>query len=962
MNKPIITTLLTNRAPRGKGRPFVGLHWKGFLWLSSILIALSGTFYGLSYHNLLRQFHAQRAGEVQTFRQQISALVRGSSDRLIRLGGALISLGVVDNVLNSGAQDRPFASTTEEQYQSLGYELDVQRIGLLNAQNHEVWHWATGDSRELTPLQLRAAINRVRREEMPVTVLSCRPNCLLHALMPVLVHGEEVWLIELAQSIADLVIEFRVLTGTDIGILVPDNGDGGTKLWAWNNVLSALTDSPRLTPFLKHLAEIHPQPGDLANGRLIEWQGNCFDVTAFPLSDFLPSEAGHIFLITDVSRRLTEIRSAARQGLYATMASLAAAELILFYLIRVPLRRLGWFAHTLPLLARGAYTEARERLVQPQGLHRGGDEIDLLYATAATLSHQLEQNDLALAAKNREIARERDFIQGLLDAAQVLVITQTRQGIIDVTNEFATQITGYSAVELRGRRFIDLIAESEAHEEVLARLATLNVSGQRRVEHVHGLSCRDGALRQVMWVHTRFHNATPDQAAIVSVGLDITERVQAESRMRWLANHDELTGLINRHRFIEDLQRTLDQVERTKTTAALLLLDLDHFKEINDTSGHAAGDALLRLIADELRNYARRSDLVARLGGDEFSVLLPDTDAQGAENFARRINSRLGEIPFVFGERRYRLGASIGIAMLPEHGDDVEELLANADLALYEAKRAGRYRAQLFVYEHAQREALNRGVYWKDVLSRSFLETRFFFHFQPVVDAKSGEIEYYEALLRLRLDDGRISFPGEFLIPLQRAGLNYELDCYVVETALELLLAHPEYRLSINLTSAALADDGWTRLLQTARKVHSLDPGRLIFEITETAVIADMQIAKEIMNKVTQYGFCFAVDDFGAGFSSLYYLRQLPVTFIKLDRSLIHDIVHEQEDREFVGAITAMVQAFGKKVIAEGVEDQETVMLLRSLHVDLLQGYFIGKPKEHAAFTMGALEQECSEA
>jgi diguanylate cyclase (GGDEF)-like protein len=166
--------------------------------------------------------------------------------------------------------------------------------------------------------------------------------------------------------------------------------------------------------------------------------------------------------------------------------------------------------------------------------------------------------------------------------------------------------------------------------------------------------------------------------------------------MRWLANHDTLTGLVNRHRFLEDLKRTFDEVTRTGTTAAVLLFDLDYFKAVNDTSGHAAGDALLCMIAEELRGRARRSDVTARLGGDEFAVLMPNTEAAGAESFARQLNERLAEVPFVHGGKQYRVGASIGIALLPSHGANVAEILANADLAMYEAKRAGRGRARIF--------------------------------------------------------------------------------------------------------------------------------------------------------------------------------------------------------------------------------------------------------------------------
>ena len=462
-------------------------------------------------------------------------------------------------------------------------------------------------------------------------------------------------------------------------------------------------------------------------------------------------------------------------------------------------------------------------------------------------------------------------MQGVLDAAQVLVVTQNRHGIIQMANKFAAQVTGFTTVKLQGRRFVDLIADVEAHQEVLSKLDDLYARGQRRADHEHDLVGRDGTRHQVMWVHTRLHGEHTDDAAVVSVGLDVSERVQAESRMRWLANHDTLTSLCNRHRFLEDLTRTYDEVARTRVTAALLLFDLDHFKEINDTSGHAAGDALLRMIAEELNFRARKSDVVARLGGDEFAVLLPNTDASGAETFARQFNERLAEAPFVHGDKRYRIGASIGIAVLPDHGVNVEEVMANADVAMYAAKRAGRGRAAVFAYEDDQ--ALAQGIYWKDVLTHALAESRLFFHYQPVSDAATGAIAHHEALLRLTMAEGRAAFPGQFLPAAQRSGLSSKIDCAVVSAALDVLCADPTLRLSISLSAAVWNDTRWVELLVQAARERRMDPERLILEVTETAVVTDLAKAKSIMEEVARHGFCLAIDDVGAGFSTSNYLR-----------------------------------------------------------------------------------------
>ncbi len=933
--------------PGDRRQRFLGLHWKAFLWLSGLLLGLSAAFYTLGQYHLTEQFRAQRAAEVASYRKQIAGLFKGTSDRLVRLAGTIPSMGDLGDAIKSGNRRRLAAVTGAARYASLGYELEVQRIELFLAsgkgRDERVWRWTQTEAEDLPAPRLRGALTEVRREEAPVTLLACQPLCLLNAFVPVLAGADDVAVLAVSQSIADLVIEFRALTGADLAIVVPAGGNGGVHLPAWGAMVPALTESSRLMPFLEDLSGDVPDPAALNDGRLVEWGGANYEVHRVPLAEFIPAETGFVVLIADVSARLAAIRAAARQGFIATAGALGVALLILLYLVTVPVRRLRRLAKTLPLLAEGAYGQARADLSASKQVSPFRDEVDLLYETAVTLSDQLEENARAISTKNQELAVERDFVRGLLDSAQVLVVTQTRFGVIQAANELAAQLTGFSPSELKGRRFVDLIGDVEAHREVLAGLEALTQTGGRRLEQEYPLSRRDGEARQIVWVHTPLREEHSDGTAVLSVGLDVTDRVEAESRMRWLANHDGLTGLVNRHRFLEDLERTYDQGARGGMGAAVLLFDLDNFKEINDTSSHAAGDALLRRVADELRARARKSDIVARLGGDEFAMLMPNTDAYGAAAFARQINERLAQVPFVYGERRYRTGASIGIALLPQHGSDAEELLAHADLAMYEAKRAGRSCFRMFAHEHKDAGALAGGVHWKDLLSHALAEGHLFFEYEPVIEVGSGAVAFHEGLLRLRLEEGRIVYPGEFLPAAQRAGLGYEIDCYVARLAVQVLGSGGAQSLSVNLSTAALANGGWADHVKTAVVRGGLDPMRLIFEITETGMIADMAEARRIMDELVTLGVRFAVDDFGSGFSSLYYLKQLPASFVKIDQSLVQGLAENPRDRDFVRAITAMIHCFGKTVVAEGVEDAATLTLLQEMGVTLVQGFHLAE-------------------
>jgi diguanylate cyclase (GGDEF)-like protein/PAS domain S-box-containing protein len=926
-------------------RRFIGLQWKSFLWLSILLLSLSTAFYALNYYSLVSQFRAQRQAEVTSLRHHIRGLFTGNSDRLIRLGGALASVANLGDALYQHNPEHIAAAVAD--YASLRYELDLRQIELYTIDANLVGSWVQSGTEKLPDEYVRRAIKTVRQEERPLSLLYCQPTCLIYAFVPILSSGENVGVVALGQSIADFVIDFHLITGTDIALAVPANANVGSELPQWDVKMAALTDATRLTALLQHLSTLYPNPSELDQGRLVTWNNAHYDVNRVLLNEIIPDQSGFVVLISDVSQRLNDIRTTLHDDMLIAIASILAAELILLYLIRVPLWRLGKLTQTLPLLAQGAYDQARNRFSSHRKKARFRDEIDFLYDSAITLSHQLEENSLALAAKNNELAKERDFIQGLLASAQVLVVTQTRHGIIRDGNHFAAMLTGYTPKQLYGRSFIDLIADDDAKQEVLKKLEALCNNGLRRMEHEHELVCKDKKRRRIVWVHTLLHQEYIDGTVVLSVGLDVSERVQAETRIRWLANHDPLTSLANRHRFIEDLTRAYEETVRTGDTAALLVFDLDHFKEVNDTSGHAAGDALLCMVADELRTRARSSDIIARLGGDEFAMLMPQTDSYGAETFAIHLNKRLTSTPFVFGDKRYRIGASIGIALLPQHGTNIQEVIANADLAMFEAKRAGRSCARIFADDQKQLQMLTQNVYWKDVLIQAMANEHLFFYYQPVVEAATGKTVHHEALLRLKMADGRIALPDEFLPSAERAGFNYDIDCYVVRATLKILLSDSKKRLSINLSTAALNHSGWTEMLAQAVNHQHLAPDRLIFEITETAVISDMEKARQITNAVTSLGFRFAVDDFGSGFSSLYYLKHLPVDYVKIDRSLIKDIVTDKGDRDFVRAITSMIHAYDKKIVGEGVEDGETLALLRDMGVDLIQGFYISHPRKN---------------
>jgi diguanylate cyclase (GGDEF)-like protein len=422
------------------------------------------------------------------------------------------------------------------------------------------------------------------------------------------------------------------------------------------------------------------------------------------------------------------------------------------------------------------------------------------------------------------------------------------------------------------------------------------------------------------------------------------DREQAEARLVWLADHDPLTQLYNRRRFNDDFERILDQARRFGHQGALLFLDLDQFKDVNDLSGHRVGDTLLQRVAEQLRLVTQTSDLLARLGGDEFALVLPEATEEDGLSSAELIQEAVCSISLQEHERRHRVTASIGIVMFPTQGNDVGHLMATADLAMYQAKEKGRGRWYLFSEQDQGKELLDARVLWREQINQALTQDRFELYVQPIVEVATGQVRHMEVLLRMRDARGGMVDPDRFVAVAERTGQIQAIDRWVVDNALCALSAQPGLRLSINLSASAMDDPLLLIDMQRLFTQHGVAPERISFEVTETAAINSLLNATRLMHGLQELGCRFALDDFGSGYASYAYLRKLPVDEVKIDGAFVRDIAKNPEDRIFVKAITEMSHGMGKRVTAEFVETAEILEILKQLGVDDAQGYHFGRP------------------
>jgi diguanylate cyclase (GGDEF)-like protein/PAS domain S-box-containing protein len=533
--------------------------------------------------------------------------------------------------------------------------------------------------------------------------------------------------------------------------------------------------------------------------------------------------------------------------------------------------------------------------------------------------------------------------------AEAIMITDAR-GVIKRVNPAFTGTTGYTAEEAVGQTPRLLKSgrhDARYYEEMWSQLlATGRWEGEvwnRR---------KSGEIFPEWQVISVVRDEAGKPIEFVSLFIDITQRKRNEAEIAYRANYDALTGLPNRNLLAERLGQALKQARREHSRVAVMFVDLDLFKQVNDTLGHAVGDRLLQAVAERMRLCVRETDTIARQGGDEFVVLLADVhETSDAAFVAEKIIGQLATA-FLLDDHEIHIGASIGITLFPDDGRDVETLFRNADLAMYRAKDAGRNNAQFFEMTMTT-AALERRALEAD-LRGALGRHEFQLHYQPVVELASGRIVGAEALLRWQHPTRGLVGPVLFIPLAEETGLIREIGAWVLAEACRQLAAWQaaghELTLAINVSVRQLPDALSVEHILATLAEHALPPQRIVLEITEGVLLADSPAIQEWFVNAGNAGLQLAIDDFGTGYSSLAYLKRYPVHHVKVDQGFVRDMAHDPADRALVEAILAMAHSLGLSVVAEGVETAEQAGLLQQRACEQAQGYLYSRPLPAAEF------------
>ena len=584
-----------------------------------------------------------------------------------------------------------------------------------------------------------------------------------------------------------------------------------------------------------------------------------------------------------------------------------------------------WTAEVAGLTFEAQCTPLRDRSGQISGL--------IGVATDVTERRRAEE------ALRESEAKHRDLVENINE----VIYSLDEKGQITYVSPVAEQLGGYTQSETIGHSFMEFVHPDDLPNLIESYQRT--ISGNLEPSEYRVVT-KSGEIR---WVRTSSRPVYDGDRIIGlrAVLMDITDRKQAENQVKYLAYHDGLTGLPNRTLLSDRLAMALAQRRRDGQSLAVIFLDLDRFKLINDTVGHAAGDEALQRIAERLTSAVREGDTVARLGGDEFTVLLPAvTGVVDACEVAERILERLTK-PLALAAHEFHVSASIGVALYPTDGDDAESLLRNADTAMYWAKDEGKNRFQLFAA--AMNAQIQDRASLESDLRHALDRGEITVYYQPQVNIESGQIMGMEALARWQHPERGILLPADFVPLAEETGLILPIGEWVLRTSCAQCKAYQEaglplVRVAVNLSSRQFQDPGLVAMVTDALKETGLDPDYLDLEITEGTAMRDVEFTVDTLRQLRGMGVHISIDDFGTGYSSLAYMSRFPVDSVKIDRSFVGDAPANPDDAAIVTAIIALARTLNLRAVAEGVQTKEQLAILKERQCHEAQGYLWSKP------------------
>lgn len=663
---------------------YFSIKWQAFSLTSIVLVGIFGAFLLFISESTLRQFEIGRSHIYSQNKQQLDNLTEVAAEKIIQLANNATSNNVLSNALSSNNK-----ILLQEKIDELSWTLQVdngiENVSIYTANGGLIaLAGNVGDDDLLDNILVSAN---------PQWSVTCDSKCYVEGGVPVILEGAVIGALILSEPLSNIMLRFQYISNIDTGLLTNQKSTNEFHQFipSWDKNLIALTNPQNSKAIINSASSLYSLK-ELTDGvHLVDVNNEVFELRALPLKD------NQVVVISNVSQDVVSMEASQYQSVRISIVSLIIAELLLLILLWKPMTRLKKTANILPLLAQRRFGDAKQSF---KDLNKGtmfSDETDLLNVTAFKLSSELEslQDQLdkratQLTLRGEELEKERDFVNQLLDTVHAIIIIQDEQGTIKLCNKFAVRISGFSAMEMRGKKFSALLDDSSESDRITKRVASVVEGDMSEYQHEALLVTRDGEKLHLAWRHAVLYNHDEETRQVLSVAVDISARVKAEQELAWLANHDTLSGLLNRRRFEEEMHSCLAESLRFNRNFAVMFIDLDDFKHVNDEFGHYIGDELIKAVSQTLEDNSRATDVVARLGGDEFGVILRSYNDNELNVIVERHRSALAEVKLDEDKHSLQCSASIGLAERQPEDKTIDDVIANADYAMYQAKHSGK--------------------------------------------------------------------------------------------------------------------------------------------------------------------------------------------------------------------------------------------------------------------------------
>lgn len=915
-----------------KKRFFLSLKWKFSLVFGCVFLLFLSLFSYRLYLDTLKNFELSRQKIALSHINTANVLTKKSFNNLEKS----VDLFLV------GSQSQSIESLItyiNKEIGKLQMLSSIENAIFFDIQGQIIKRW---ELLSVTPT--RENVSKTLTLEEPRYQIDCEQKCYQQTINPVWFQKKLIGVFSVAHSFADVIIEYNNITHSEGSILVFDN------------LLDVNITGLDLSKQVFALAmEQYSLLALLSQRHVINLNNHFYELKIFPI-EFMPNEKNPYFVVVaDIDEDLATLSFNLRKIAVFGIISFLIAFILLLLTLKIFLKRITILSAALPLLANQRYDKFRRKLASQPKILLINDELDLLNHTALdvtekleTLENQVGEHTQKLLDKSEELALERDFIQQLIEVAPIITLLQNFDGEIISINKSGIEALEIDKALIIGRKFASFIPKLE--DEHLRKIAQLREGKLLDIFETDGILLTNRGNYHIAWLHSLIKGKAKETGKLIlTLGVNISERKRVEAEMVKMVTKDLLTGLKNRKIFHSDLENKIDSAKRYGFLIALFYLDLDQFKIINERNNHAAGDKLLIKVTQQLKKTLRNSDMLFRIGGDEFSIIMQTHDTFSIKIAAEKINRDLSKLEYQLNGKPYKVSVSIGIVLYPNHGKNTDELLTNVDLAMYRAKEHGGGQYHIFSPTIKYHTVLTQNHYWRACIEQALIHHNFILFYQPILDIKNNKISHYECLIRMLDEDGSLIMPDEFIGIAEELGIISKIDRWVIKEAIKKHVHFKQvgqhYKMSINLSGSSFNDTSIFETISKELSDYNVDAEQIVFEITETSAVSNFLAAQSLIQKIKNLGCAFALDDFGVGFSSFYYLKHLPADYVKIDGAFIRQVDKNNEDKIFVKALAEVSQALGKKVIAEFVENEAILDILKDFGIDYAQGYLIGKPE-----------------